>query len=204
MHPIHKQIEISKRRGICFLLIFALIALLYSNTLQAIAAGSVGDAQTWTDDIEVTSTQIGFNVDGTSKNVIDFTDAGGGVKLVTFNNSDDRVQLHNGYAIQFFSDGSGETATDGGLIYFDNATDTDLNIATQENGAINFLTNGHERAYVDQLGIRFSNDATIHVLADTDGPTSTEEGALWLDTDAGGNGYLKCYANGGWRTVATL
>jgi hypothetical protein len=45
---------------------------------------------------------------------------------------------------------------------------------------------------------------TVHCNASNGGPTTTTAGALWLDTDAGGNGHLKCYANGGWRTVAVL
>ena len=35
-------------------------------------------------------------------------------------------------------------------------------------------------------------------------PAPATEGALFLDTDAGGNGVLVMYANGGWRTVASL
>ncbi len=32
----------------------------------------------------------------------------------------------------------------------------------------------------------------------------TTEGALWLDSDAGANGTLKCYSNSGWRTVTAF
>jgi hypothetical protein len=34
--------------------------------------------------------------------------------------------------------------------------------------------------------------------------TPTEEGALFLDTNAGANGTLKIYSNSAWRTVQAL
>lgn len=57
---------------------------------------------------------------------------------------------------------------------------------------------------ISEDGLLVENGATIHAIAQAGQPTSTSAGALWLDTDAGGNGHLKCYANGDWRTVATL
>jgi hypothetical protein len=73
-------------------------------------------------------------------------------------------------------------------------------------GTRNLLIRGNAVVYGtwDTNGLVPSNNATIHAIAQNGAPTSTTEGALWLDMDAGGNGHLMCYANGGWRTVATL
>jgi hypothetical protein len=58
----------------------------------------------------------------------------------------------------------------------------------------------------DDVGLKpnVSANVTIHCFVGNSAPTSTTEGALWVDADAGGNGHLKVYANGGWRTAATL
>jgi hypothetical protein len=42
------------------------------------------------------------------------------------------------------------------------------------------------------------------VIPHTTAEPTGAEGFLWLDTDAGANGTLKIYSNGGWRTVAAL
>ena len=60
---------------------------------------------------------------------------------------------------------------------------------------------GTEYITFNSNGLIPSNNATIHAIAQTGAPTSTTEGALWLDTDAGANGTLMCYANGAWRIV---
>jgi hypothetical protein len=45
----------------------------------------------------------------------------------------------------------------------------------------------------------------IAAPANTAGPpTPYHAGMLWLDTDAGANGTLKCYSNGAWRTVVAF
>jgi len=84
--------------------------------------------------------------------------------------------------------------TNNGALYIDTASgDIYLQI-----GNTTYLT-------VSAAGLVPSNNATIHIIAQNGAPTSTANGALWLDTDAGGaNGTLKIYSNGDWRTVQDL
>ncbi len=57
---------------------------------------------------------------------------------------------------------------------------------------------------VDANGLIPSNNTTIHAIAQNGAPTTTTEGALWLDTNASANGTLMCYGNGAWRAVQAL
>jgi hypothetical protein len=82
-------------------------------------------------------------------------------------------------------------------------SDYDL-IIDVDSGDCKFTNSQTLVATVNALGVLPAADATIHARAQTAAPTTTTAGALWLDTDAGGNGHLMCYANGGWRTVAAL
>ena len=97
-----------------------------------------------------------------------------------------------------------------------------LNLTNEANGNINLYTNlgdiyltlasvtkklllGYAgRIELDIDGIKSTAGSTLHVIAQTSAPSTTTAGALWLDTDDGTNGTLKCYANGAWRTVAAL
>ena len=105
-----------------------------------------------------------------------------------------RIYLHD--------DTTGTTNADGSYIGL--SADQDFNIWNLENTDIRFATNNTERMDIDADGLKPINNATIHAIAQTGAPTSTVAGALWLDTDDGVNGTLKCYANGTWRTVSAL
>lgn len=76
----------------------------------------------------------------------------------------------------------------------------------EQDGAypIDIYRNNTQLFGIDGNGLISYNNATIHAIAQTGAPTSTTAGALWLDTNAGANGTLKCYANGAWRTVQAL
>lgn len=76
-----------------------------------------------------------------------------------------------------------------------------LNSSTAQN--ILFKISSTTYFGVGATGIIPQNNATIHCAAQNDAPTSTTNGALWLDTDGGSSGILYCYSSGGWQTVAT-
>lgn len=63
---------------------------------------------------------------------------------------------------------------------------------------------GHRIGTWTTTGLIPGNNATIHVLAQNGAPTSTTEGALWLDTNASTNGDFMIYSNGAWRKVVSL
>jgi len=100
-----------------------------------------------------------------------------------------------GLTLKAFNDGSAELGNTGSsTLYIDCVS-----------GNIELQIGNTTVATVAATGISFSNNATIHIIAQNGAPTSTANGALWLDTDAGGaNGTLKIYSNGDWRTVQDL
>lgn len=56
----------------------------------------------------------------------------------------------------------------------------------------------------DGIKPTLANGGTLHVYAANSAPTSTTEGALWIDSDASANGDLMAYSNGAWRKVVSL
>ena len=75
-------------------------------------------------------------------------------------------------------------------------------------GVIEFYTGGSAGANkfgtINSNGLIPYNNATIHAIAQNGAPTSTTDGALWLDLDASANGDLMCYEGGSWRKIVSL
>ncbi len=99
------------------------------------------------------------------------------------------------------------SAVDGqSRIYFGDTADEDPGFLKYSNGGGGFSIGVETTEYftIDANGLIPYNATTIHAIAQNAAPTSVTAGALWLDTDAGANGTLMCYANGAWRTVQAL
>ena len=92
------------------------------------------------------------------------------------------------------------------------ATDTDMQISSDgTNGIIDVATSlrlGNITTNYTAIGatgdVTFAGSAELIIPSSTTLPGTTNVGSLYLDTDAGTNGTLYMYANGGWRAISVL
>lgn len=81
-------------------------------------------------------------------------------------------------------------------------------VATAASGVIQFYVDGSASTdkmfTINQSGLVPGNAATIHAVAQNAAPTTTTDGALWLDLDASANGDLMMYSGAGWRKIISL
>ena len=96
----------------------------------------------------------------------------------------------------------------GSTIDFTSASDditltADSDIVLSADNDIKLERNGTQYGSFDESGYKPINNATTHIWSNNLPPTSTADGALWLD-ERSLNGDLMCYFKGEWKKVATL
>lgn len=120
----------------------------------------------------------------------------------------DKATYSSDIYIRDWGDGAAGIRIDGvfiPFIRFDIATTESAKIfydATNE--CLTISESSTEYIQIDDAGIHPVGGASVGVARQNSAPNTPFEGQLWIDADAGGNGVMKAYSNGDWRTVAAL